>query len=59
MTESSHVSKTELLELRSKYIAANVALNYSKANGLVVMRGERQYLYDEVRKVYPVGLSLD
>ena len=51
MTESSHVSKTELLELRSKYIAANVALNYSKANGLVVMRGERQYLYDEVRKV--------
>ena len=46
--------KLELLAQRTVYIGPNVALNYS-SNPIVVLRGEKQFLYDEVR-VLPFGL---
>jgi IS5 family transposase len=40
--------RDEILADRKKYIGYNVAVNYAK-DPIVVMRGEKQFLYDEVR----------
>ena len=39
--------KSELLALRQAHIGPNVALNYSR-DPIVVLRGDKQHLYDEV-----------
>jgi len=43
-------SKDELLELRARYLGRNLSISYRKP--LKIVRGERQYLYDETGRSY-------
>ena len=48
--------KEDLLALRRHYIGPNVALNYSR-DPIVVLRGEKQFLYDEHENQYLDGVN--
>jgi 4-aminobutyrate aminotransferase-like enzyme len=45
--DADQINKARILELRNKHIGANVSLHFASSNPLLVLKGEKEFLFDE------------